>query len=317
MIVAAGLLAYGAVLALAGQVVFRRTAFRRAPRLGVLVWQLGVASVLVSWVLAGLVVAVPLTPLDGLGHLLAVCVLVVHQLAAGSAPALPRAVGLVVVLGILGRAGWSVGSAAALTYRDRLRHARVLRMVARPAPELGGALILDHPDATIYCLPGRLRQTVVSRGALQVLTRSELAAVLAHERAHLRARHHLAVLSVRAIARAFPRVPLFAAAAREVPVLVEMCADDAAARRHGTRAVVGALAALAAMRAPRGTLAAADSAAAARIERLVAPRFRFRSRCALSTAVVLLLTGPPVAAMASALVMALQHAGYCPVPLPA
>ncbi len=60
---------------------------------------------------------------------------------------------------------------------------------------------------------------------------AQLAAVLAHERAHQAGRHHL-LLSLAAVpAAAFPRVPAFRMARDEVARLSELAADDAAAAR--------------------------------------------------------------------------------------
>ncbi len=67
-------------------------------------------------------------------------------------------------------------------------------------------------------------------------------AVLAHERAHVRGRHHLAVALAVAAADALPRVPLCRAAPGAVGVLCELAADAAAVRRHGPAAVRAALA---------------------------------------------------------------------------
>jgi hypothetical protein len=53
--------------------------------------------------------------------------------------------------------------------------------------------------------------------------------VLAHERAHLRYRHYLMLAVAAALARAFPRVPLFAQAGPELGVLAEMAAGGPAA----------------------------------------------------------------------------------------
>ena len=99
---------------------------------------------------------------------------------------------------------------------------------------------------------------VVSTAALAVLGPGQLQAVLAHERAHLRSRHHLTLTASSALARAFPHVPLLAQASAELAVLAEMAADDAAARRHDP----GDLAA---------ALTASGPAATARIHRLLAP----------------------------------------------
>ena len=314
MAVALSLVAYGTLLGtVGGRVLHRLPGVRRSPRLGVVMWQVAAVSTVLSWILAGVALAVPIVPLDDLGHLLTTCLSAMHEVAAGSARPAVRVAGLLVSGAIAVRVIWCVGIGAATAYRRRLRHARMLRIVGRPAPKLG-AVVVEHPDAAVYCLPGRLRQTVITRGAIEALSPDELAAVLAHERAHLRARHHLAVVAVRGLARAVPGVPLLSAAADEVPALIEMCADDAAARRHGSAAVMGALRALARMRAPAGALAAGGTAAEARIARLARPGRRLPSRVTLGAAVTVLVAGPLVAAVTPALVTAVQHLGYCPVP---
>ena len=314
MTVAASLMAYGLLLAGAGpQLLGKLHAARRAPRLGIVLWQVATASVVLSWALAGLALVLPFGLLDDLGHFFTFCLTAVHQLAAASPGGASRLAGLSLAALVIGRAAGCVGSAGLTASRRRRTHARTLYIVARRSPELG-SLVIDHPEPAIYCLPGRPGETVVTTGALRLLSPGELAAALAHESAHLRARHHLAILVSSALTRAFPKVPLMAAAAREVPMLVEMCADDAAARQQGRTAVLGALQALARMRSPEGMLAASGSAVAARIERLAIPARRLFPRVSLGSAVALLSTGPLVAAAIPAIVLALDHAGYCPVP---
>jgi Zn-dependent protease with chaperone function len=82
---------------------------------------------------------------------------------------------------------------------------------------------------------------VLSGGALEVLPQEQVAAVLAHEQAHLRHRHDLVMESFTAFYRAVPaplrsRTPLDA-----VHLLLEMLADDAARRRHGAAPLRAAL----------------------------------------------------------------------------
>lgn len=316
MTVALSLLAYGTVLALTGpRLIGALPAAQRAPRIGAVVWQVAAVSVVLSWALAGLAIAVAVPPLDGLGHLLTSCLAAVHEATAHPRSKTPQVVGFLLSAAVLGRAAACITAGAITRHRRRLQHAHMLRIVARPAPELR-AVVLDHSSPMAYCLPGRLGQTVVTRGALDVLAPKELAAVLAHERAHLRARHDLALAPIQALARAFPRVPLLTGAARELPVLLEMCADDVAARRHGAAAVVGALCVLSSQRPPEGTLAAGGSTAQTRIDRLARPvGLRLRPRIALGSAAVLLAAGPLMAATAPVLVAAIEHLSYCPVPL--
>jgi hypothetical protein len=54
-----------------------------------------------------------------------------------------------------------------------------------------GLRVLDHPTPTAYCLPGQQQRIVLSAGVLDRLGPQEIGAVLAHERAHLGARHDL------------------------------------------------------------------------------------------------------------------------------
>jgi Zn-dependent protease with chaperone function len=105
----------------------------------------------------------------------------------------------------------------------------------------GALRVLDGDLPFAYCLPGRSPRVVLSGGALQLLPREQIAAVLAHEQAHLRFRHDLVMESFTAFHRAVPsplrsRTPLDA-----VHLLVEMLADDVARRRHGDAALREAL----------------------------------------------------------------------------
>jgi Zn-dependent protease with chaperone function len=85
---------------------------------------------------------------------------------------------------------------------------------------------------------------VLSSGALAVLDPDQLAAVLAHERAHLAGRHHLLISLTRALLASFPAVPLFTQGPGELARLAEMCADDVAARHAGRGTLVAALLAM-------------------------------------------------------------------------
>ena len=98
--------------------------------------------------------------------------------------------------------------------------------------------------------------------------------MLAHERAHLSGRHHLMLRLAAALERTFLGVRFFAVAAEQVAYLVEVAADDAAARRAPRLTVAAALLAVAAAGVPAGTLGAGGSAVARRIERLIDPPLR-------------------------------------------
>lgn len=78
------------------------------------------------------------------------------------------------------------------------------------------------------------------------------------------------VTALRGLGVVFPRLTLMTAGAAEVSRLLEMCADDAAVRRYGHRALLTGLMALAGA-APAGALGAADVAVLSRAERLALP----------------------------------------------
>ena len=124
---------------------------------------------------------------------------------------------------------------------DRRRHRRILRLVAQPIPLGGGTLVLDHPSPIAYGVPGIRPTVVLSTGALSALEEPQLRAVLAHERAHLRARHDLAVLPFAALASALPHLPLARDGLASTRALVEMLADDAAVRHESATALAAAI----------------------------------------------------------------------------
>lgn len=184
----------------------------------------------------------------------------------------------VVAAGLLGAAGLARLSWAAARRRARRawtrEHGRALAAGGRRRTlHLDRVWLLDRPEPAAYCMPGRRFGIVVTRGALDRLTGPELRAVLAHERAHLRGRHHLLVTWARLLDTAFPRVPLLRAAADEVPELVEWAADDRAAQETGPHALAHALGIMAAsgVRGPDPALSASGACPVRRVRRQVQP----------------------------------------------
>jgi len=160
----------------------------------------------------------------------------------------------------------------------RRRQRELLALLAHGDPKVPGALVIDYPAAAAYCLPGIRSQIVVSVGTLDLLGPAELTAVLAHERAHLRARHDLVLIPFTSLRRAFPKSRVIAQAHRTVALLVEMMADDRALRVRGLVARELATALLrfgtaGADGAPAGALAVAEGEGelTARVNRLLAP----------------------------------------------
>ncbi|OZD70510.1 peptidase M48 [Rhodococcus sp. 06-1059B-a] len=138
--------------------------------------------------------------------------------------------------------------------RDRTKvrdhHRDVLSILARTEPGHDRVMWLDHPLPLAYSIDGRPGYIVATAGLLECLDPEQQRAVILHERAHLRGQHHRIVAVCEILAKAFPLVPLFAAAPHAVRVLVELAADRAAAEQTSAEAVRTALA----------TVSAADSA---------------------------------------------------------
>lgn len=181
----------------------------------------------------------------------------------------------IVLLGIL---VWILAAAAASVVRARQRQRELLSLLAHGDPKVPGALVVDYPAATAYCLPGLRSAIVISAGTLDLLDSAELAAVLAHERAHLRERHDLVLLPFLALLRAFRWASVARQAYHAVGLLVEMHADDRVLRQSPARELATALLRVGAASgggAPSGALAVArrteECEVAARVVRLLRP----------------------------------------------
>lgn len=113
--------------------------------------------------------------------------------------------------------------------RQRRRHEQLVRLLSSPLES--GARLLDSPAPVAYCLPGALNTiTVVSAGLIDLLDDSEMQAVIEHEKAHVTQRHDVVLVLFRAWQASLPWFPIAFRAQREVGMLVEMLADDAARR---------------------------------------------------------------------------------------
>lgn len=308
MTVATCLLLYSlAVVVLAPRLLAPLTRSGAAPRLGVAVWLSAIGSVPAAWLAAsGFLVweaarvwADPAVTVSG-------CVTTLGAILSGEAGVVAQAglLGLALLAALaLATVVWRWGHTLLRARRRTHGHARMARVAGRHVPDLD-AVVVDAPDRLAYCAAGRPHTIVVTTATLDALDRPHLAAVLAHERAHLSGRHHLLLATTRGLAAVLPRVALFTAGATEVARLLEMCADDAAARSHGPRTVLGALLTLSgAASPPVGTLGATGVGLADRAERLLDPASagqRLRTRGILAVALLLVLPGPVVTAILAA-----------------
>lgn len=135
-----------------------------------------------------------------------------------------------------------------LAMSRRRTHRSLIDLLSRPqAADANPALlsdvrVLDHASAVAYSVPGWHSRVVLSAGLLDLLTAAELAAVLEHERAHLRSRHDLLILPFQAWAASLGPVPGVQMARQAVAGLAEMLADDLALRRARPAVLASALA---------------------------------------------------------------------------
>jgi Zn-dependent protease with chaperone function len=261
------LITYAVAVGWRGPAALRRGWATRIPRLAIGLW----LALSASWVTAAALAILGLTAPAQLAwpgpHAAAAVILAART---GSVPMAVHAAGLLLAAALPAWASGSVAWRLASSWRERRHLAGFLAAAARPDPELG-AVILSQDSPAAYCLPGRRHRIVISAGTLAVLQPAQLQAVLAHEHAHLRGRHHLLVATASALGRAFPFVPLLAQAGDHVPALAEMAADDHATRRHDHTDLAAALVILATTRARHAELTAGGTAAITRIQRLLAP----------------------------------------------
>ncbi|GGL59787.1 M56 family metallopeptidase [Planomonospora parontospora] len=264
----------------------------RAPRLAICVWLAACASAIASMVLAGVAAAVPGSVVGhGLAGFFEACA---AMLSGGTA--LASAEARLALLGsglIIARFTYCAAAVLLRARRERRHHAQMLALLGCHDGELG-AVVLTYDEPAAYCVPGRRGRAVITTGALQSLAPEEVAAVLAHERAHLRGRHHLVLAAAEALVRAFPGLPLFERARAEVARLIELLADDVAARRHPRIHIASALVRLATGQTPAFMLGAGGETALTRVRRMLGPEVPLcrRERLAGMVAVAVLLAGP-------------------------
>jgi Zn-dependent protease with chaperone function len=276
-------------------------------------WQAASWSVVGGIVLAATMVAAPL--LHAVGWVpawLEACLGATDHMHGPADNQLVHTVAVLLLASVLFRLAGCGVRAWWVTHSIRARQRALLRLVGRHEPRLD-ARVVDDDTAAVYCLPGRGGCVVFTSGALGRLSGAQRCAVVAHERAHLRGRHDLLVASAALLRTAFPRVRLFDQAWRQTVALIEMRADDIAARRHGRRPLAEALVVLADMTSPQSALGAAGTTTTMRVERLLTPPAMKRpsTLCglvhgtAISAATALLAASPVLLAAAS-------HALLCP-----
>ena len=304
MTVAAVLIAYAVCIGtLGGRLLGRARWTARAPLLAIVTYLAAAWSVVAAVGLAGLTLAVKATALGGgLSQLIGACVLRLRETYGTPGGATVAGLGLILTGAIAARTVLTAMTHLRAAGQQALLHAETARLVGRPEPALG-AVLVEHSQPVAYCVAGRHPTVILSTGALQALEPAQVSAVLAHERAHLTGRHHRLLALARISSLVFPVLPLMRDADAQVARLVEMHADDAAARTSDPRSLATALVVLATGTSPAPALAASATDSAQRIRRLLRPAEPLAParRQVLRAAAALLALTPVLLAFAPAL----------------
>ncbi|MEH1128209.1 M56 family metallopeptidase [Micromonospora sp. CPCC 206061] len=291
----------------------------RSPRLGIAAWYAVVGAVFTAAAGALVAVVAPWQAADA--PICAVwrwCV----QATRGDFGVIGRIAGMAAFVVGLAMAARLVITGVRLTRAASVRrgaHRRMLAVAGRTVPELG-ATVVENPQPAAYLVAGTGRLVVITSGALDQLRADEVAAVLAHERAHAAGRHDLLLDGVRLLNLAFPRMSLFAVARAQLTRLVEIRADEVATQQHARISLARALVAMATASAatrPSPALAgvaAVGGDAAERLHRLLTPPAPLARAHAMALAgVIAALAIAPAILVAATFVHPVL--GMCP-PLP-
>lgn len=291
------LVLYAAVVSCGTRRLADRDLFAESPRLGILVWLTSLWSTVTALVLAAALAALDSFPIrDMIVDAVRSCLFVLSHYWTISPVAIVGSV--VAVGGVL----WLVSNAARLllaTRAARRSHRVTLAMVGRNGRL--GVTVIDHPSVNIYCVPGDGGRVVVTSGALEALSPRQLAAVVAHERAHLSGRHHLITTAMQVLTVSFPFLPSVRAARRSVAFLVERIADEAACRVVDRHHLAAALVTVGSAPAPGAALGAGGHGTVRRVQLLLAPRGVTLSYHLIGWTIVVLLMAVPLALTTTAM----------------
>jgi Zn-dependent protease with chaperone function len=299
VIAAAALSAYAAVLAILGPRWWRtRRWTTTSPRTAVAVLLAGQLSAVLALILAGLCLAVPAAQVShGVSAALSTCLIRLREAYSAPGGAFTEAAGAGIAAAILAYLFYVSLLVIRTDVRARARHRALVRMLG--VPDSRGLYVLDDSRPAIYCVAGGRRACIVATtAALATLSSRELAAALAHERAHLRGRHHWLMTTARVMDRVLAPIG-YAPAEPQVNALVEMLADDQASGCCDARLLAEAMVRLA--EGPAAALAIGGGAD--RVARLVAPRSRLslRIRLGAGSCALVMVFFPVTLAVAPAL----------------
>nr|WP_246297517.1 M56 family metallopeptidase [Janibacter cremeus] len=184
----------------------------------------------------------------------------------------------------------------------RSEHRDLVDLVGRHEGARTRVLPSHRPGA--YCLPGAGPRVVLTEATLAALPEDQLAAVVAHEEAHLRERHDLILEFFTVLHTSTPRLLRTDTALREVALLVEVLADRAAREEVGEVALGRAIVALAEAAGLADLTPGAGAGAGAAVARIrllaVDDPTPVRSLALYTVGVAVLVLPPALTALAAA-----------------
>ena len=191
-------------------------------------------------------------------------------------------------------------SAARSTMRVRRERAHHRQRACAPSSSGDLQVVTGVEPPSIWCIPGPRGGTIfATASAVELLTAAELRGAVGHERAHLRRRHHLMVLAADVVTSILGPVGFLRRYPEIVRFLVELDADDVAARTCTRRVLAFALYRLGSASVAPGTLGANDTATDRRIRRLLDRHGSQSTTAPLHAGLaILVLFATPVAAVA-------------------
>lgn len=279
----------------------------RAPRLASLAWQSLSVSVVMAVTLGGLFLVMAHPHFSG--GITSFAHLRVQTLAGIQGPparAAATLVGLMLLAAATGRLAVCALSVARDQRRERQRLASLIDIVAVDGDPTSMTRVIEHDLPYAFCVPGAKPRVVITSALVSTFTARQLSAVLEHEHAHLRQRHHLTLQLSQTLVSAFGRVaPFLRTAHAQTRRLVELRADDSARRHSGDVSLAHALTALSEIPVESCALAASAVGIEERVHRLVGspPPLRPVVTLAWSVAVFSLAVAPFALAVLPALAM--------------
>ncbi|MEO5745359.1 MAG: M56 family metallopeptidase [Terracoccus sp.] len=231
----------------------RLTSLRRAPRASLVLWQASAVAAVLAALLAAPAALLSLVEATAGSVAGTRSILTPGDVVLWPAPIAATVTGVVAARLLF--AGDRVGRRLRAARR---RHRDLIDLLAvdggHDTPDNHRMRVLEHRTPTAYCVPGLARRVVVTRGTLDSLSAIELRAVLAHERAHLIARHDLVLEFFTVMHEAVPRFVRSDQALHSVTLLIEVLADRAAVRSVGVIATGRAIVAMVGAPRPEGAL---------------------------------------------------------------